>query len=89
MRLYLKGFWHEIFDFRFGFFDKSVSSWPLSNFLGPLQIFLKFRGDIRNIVFIICVNDTGEKQLTVVTGFHRFHYTGDKFIASNNDTSDN
>ncbi len=60
----LKGFWHEIFDFRF--FHESVSPRPPSIPLGPFWIFLKIRGDIREWIFIVGVNDTGDKLFSGV-----------------------
>jgi hypothetical protein len=42
--------------------------------LGPLQIFTKIRGDIRNFVFITSVNDKGNKLYTGVND------TGDKLL---------
>ncbi len=49
-QIYLKGFWHEIFDFRF--FPESVSPGPLSIPLWSFQLFLKIRGDNREWMFI-------------------------------------
>jgi hypothetical protein len=49
--------------------------------LGPLRIFTKICGDIRNFVFIAGVNDIGD--------FNRFHDTGDYFFPGKNDTGDN
>ncbi len=69
----LKGVWHEIFELRF--FHESVSSRPISIPLGPFWIFSKIRGDIRELMFIAGVNDTGEKLFSGVND------TGEKFIA--------
>jgi hypothetical protein len=40
---------------------ESVSPGPLSVPEGSLQIFTKIHGDIRNLVFIAGVNNTGDK----------------------------
>ncbi len=77
----LKGVWHEIFDLSF-FFHESVSPRPPSIPLGPFWIFSKIRGDIRELMFITGVNDTGEKLFSCVND------TGEKFIAGVNDTGD-
>ncbi len=61
VNMFLKGVWHEIFDFRI-FFRKSVSPGPLSIPLGPFRIFSKTRRDIRKWMFISSVNDTAEKR---------------------------
>ncbi len=53
-------FWLQVF------FHKSVSPGPLSIPLGPFKIFLKIRGDIRELLFITGVNDTGEKFISGV-----------------------
>ncbi len=50
--------------------------------LGPFWIFSKIRGDIRELMFITGVNDTGEKL------FNGVNDTGEKFIAGVNDTGD-
>jgi hypothetical protein len=44
-------------DFRF--FHESVSPVPLNIPLGPFRNFKKICGDIRNFMFIVRVNDTG------------------------------
>jgi hypothetical protein len=54
------------------FFHESVSPGPLSTPLGPFQIFIKIRGDIPSFVFIVGINDTGDKVFTGVND------TGDK-----------
>jgi hypothetical protein len=56
------------------FFIDSVSPWPLGIQLGPFQIFIKIRGDIRNFVFIASVVDTSDKLFTVVND------TGDEVL---------
>ena len=48
-----------------GFFHESVSPRPPSIPLEPFRIFSKIRGDIRELMFITGVNDTGEKLLPV------------------------
>ncbi len=63
--LSLKGVWHEIFDFKF-FFRESVSPRPPSIPLKPFWIFSKIRGDIRELMFITVVNDTGDKLFSGV-----------------------
>ncbi len=75
---YLKGVWHEIFDFIF--FHESVSPRPPSIPLEPFWIFSKLRGDIRKLLFITGVNDTGDKLFSGVND------TGEKFIAGVVDT---
>jgi hypothetical protein len=53
-RYYVKGAWHEIFDFRI--LLESVSPWPLSILLGPFRM-AKIRGDIHSFMMtpaIIC-----------------------------------
>ncbi len=57
---YLKGVWHEIFDFRF-FSWISVPQAPKYS-VGAILNFSKIRGDIRELLFITGVNDTGDKQ---------------------------
>ncbi len=47
--------------------------------LGPFRIFSKIREDILEWMFIIGVNDTGDKFFTGVNN------TGDKFIADTGD----
>ena len=59
-----------------------MSPRPPSIPLGPFWIFPKIRGDIRELMFITGVNDTGEKLLSSVNN------TGEKFIAGVNDTGD-
>ncbi len=54
----------DVFYFRF--FHNLVSTGPLSIPLGPFRIFIKFRGDICNFVFINGINDTGGKLFAVV-----------------------
>jgi hypothetical protein len=51
-----------------------VSPRPISIPLGPFLIFSKIRGDIRELMFIAGVNDTGEKLFSGVND------TGDKFL---------
>jgi hypothetical protein len=76
-RLYpLKGQCNEIFAS--GFFHESVSPKPLSIPLGPFQIFLKIRGDIRSSRLTIGISDTGGKFATGINGtsgkfYHQFH----------------
>ena len=77
----LKGVWHEIFATS-GFFHESVSPRPPSLPLGPFWIFSKIRGDIRELLFITGVNDTGNKLFSGVND------TGKKFIAVVVDTRD-
>ncbi len=76
--LTLKWVWHEIFDFRF--FHESVSPRPPSIPLGPLWIFSKIRGDIREWIFITGVVDNADKLFSGVND------TGEKYIAGVNDT---
>ncbi len=76
--VWLKGVWHEIFDFRF--FHESVSPRPQSIPLGPFWIFSKICGDIHEWIFIADVNDTGDKLFSGVND------TSEKFIAGVNDT---
>jgi hypothetical protein len=45
---------------------ESVSPGPLSIQEGPLQIFTKIQGDIRNFVFFAGVNNTGDKLFACV-----------------------
>ncbi len=67
-------------DFRSQFFSHdSVPPRPASSPLGPFWIFSKIRGDIRELIFIIGVNDTGEKLVSGVND------TGDKFIIDTGD----
>jgi hypothetical protein len=47
----------------------SGSPGPLSIPLGPLQVFSKIRGDIRELMFISGVNDTGEKKNNAIKFF--------------------
>ncbi len=49
---------------------------------GAVLNFFEIRGDICELMFISCVNDTGEKLFSGVNN------TGEKFIASVNDTGD-
>jgi hypothetical protein len=56
---YLKGVWHEIFDFRF--FSWIIVPRAPSIPMGPFRIFSKIHGDIREWMFITGVNDTGDK----------------------------
>ncbi len=75
---WLKGVWHEIFEF--GFF--SMNQFPSGPWVfqwGSLQICTKIRGDIHNFVFT-GVKDTGGKLSLA---------TSDKLIAGNNVTGDN
>ncbi len=54
-------------DFRSQFFfHESVSSRPPSIPVGPFWIFSKIRGDVRELMFITGVNDTGEKLFSGV-----------------------
>ena len=64
------------------FFHESVSPQPQSITLGPFWIFSKIRGDIRELLFITGVNDTGNKLFSGVND------TGEKFIAGVVDTGD-
>ncbi len=57
-----------------GFFHEAVSPRPLSTPSGPFKIFTKIRGDISSFVFIVGINDTGDKVFTGVND------TGDKFL---------
>ncbi len=70
---FLKAVWHEIFDS--GFFHESVSSRPPSIPLESFWIFSKIRRNIRELIFITGVNDTGDKLFSGVND------TGEKFIA--------
>ncbi len=54
----LKGVWHEIFDLRFFSWISVPQAQSIP--LGPFWIFSKIRGDIRELMFITGVNDTGE-----------------------------
>jgi len=65
-----------------GFFHESVSPRPPSIPLEPFGIFSKIRGDIRELMFITGVNDTGDKL------FRGVNDTGEEFIAGVNDTGD-
>ncbi len=56
------------------FFHESVSSRHISIPLGPFWILSKIRGDIRELMFIAGVNDTGEKLFSGVND------TGNKFL---------
>jgi hypothetical protein len=49
---------------------------------GRFEFFSKIRGDIRELMFITGVNDTGKKMFSVV------NETVEKFIAGVNDTGD-
>jgi hypothetical protein len=51
-----------------------MSPRPQSIPLGPFWIFPKIRGDIRKWIFIVGVNDTGDKLFSGVND------TGEKFI---------
>ncbi len=51
-----------------------MSPRPLSIPLGPFRIFSKIRGDIRELMFITGVNDTGEKLFSGVND------TGEKLV---------
>ncbi len=75
----LKGVWHEVSTS--GFFHESVSPRPPSISLEPFWIFSKIRRDIRELMFITGVNDTGDKLFSGVNDI------GEKFIASVNDTA--
>ena len=55
-------------------FRAQVSPRPISIPLGPFWIFSKIRGDIRELMFIAGVNDTGEKLFSGVND------TGEKFM---------
>jgi len=70
----LKGVWHEIFDFRF-FSWISVPQAPKYS-IGAILNFFKICGDIRELLFIPVVNDTGDKLFSGVND------TGKKFFAS-------
>ncbi len=59
-----------------------MSPRPQSIPLVPFLIFPKIRGDIRELMFITGVNDTGEKLFSGVND------TGKKFIAGVDDTGD-
>ncbi len=77
----LKGVWQEIFDFRF---FSWISVPPASKYsIGAiLNFFSKIRRNIRELMFVTGVNDTGDKL------FSGINDTGEKFIASVNDTGD-
>ncbi len=49
---------------------------------GRFEFFAKIRGDIRELMFITSVNDTGEKLFSGVND------TGEKFIAGGVETGD-
>jgi hypothetical protein len=66
---YLKGVWHEIFDFKF-FSWISVPQAPKYS----IGAFWKIRGDIHKLMFIAGVNDTGDKLFSGVND------TGEQFI---------
>jgi hypothetical protein len=53
----LKGVWHEIFDLRFFSWISVPQAHKYS--IGPFWIFSKIRRDIRELMFIPGVNDTG------------------------------
>ncbi len=59
-----------------------MSPRPPSIPLEPFWIFEKIHGDIRELMFITGVNDTGYKLFSVVND------TGEKFIAGVVDTGD-
>ena len=59
-----------------------MSPRPISIPLGPFGIFSKIRGDIRELMFIAGVNDTGEKLFSGVND------TADKFFGGVNDTGE-
>ena len=59
-----------------------MSPRPIIIPLGPFWNFSKIRRDIRELMFITGVNDTGEKF------FNGVNDTGEKFIAGVNDTGD-
>jgi hypothetical protein len=59
-----------------------VSPRPPSIPLEAFRIFSKIRGDIRELMFITGVVDTGDKLFSGVND------TGEKFIAGVNDTGD-
>ncbi len=59
-----------------------MSPKPPSIPLEPFWIFAKIRGDIRELLFITGVNDTGNKLFSGVND------TGEKFIAGVVDTGD-
>ncbi len=65
-----------------GFFHESVSPRPISISLGPFRIFSKIRRDIRELMFIAGVNDTGEKL------FSGINNTAKKLFTGVNDTAD-
>ncbi len=70
-------------DFRLqGFLHESVSPRPPSIPLEPFWIFSTIRGDIRELMFITGVNNTGDKLLSGVND------TGKKFIAGVVDTGE-
>ncbi len=80
LSIFLKGVWHEIFDFRFFSWISVPRAYEYS--LGAASIFSKIRGDIREWMFITGVNDTGDMLFTGVNDI------SDKFIAGDNDTGD-
>ncbi len=59
-----------------------MSPRPLSIPLESFRIFSKIRGDIRELLFITGVNDTGDKLFSGVNDI------GEKFIAGVVDTGD-
>ncbi len=79
LQMCLKGVWHEIFDLSF-FSWISVPQAPKYSIGAGCEFFSKIRGDLRELMFITDVNDTGEKLFSGVND------TGEKFIASVVDT---
>jgi hypothetical protein len=73
----LKGHCHE--NFFFWLFHESDSPQPQSIPLGPFQIFLKIRGDIRKSRCTTGINDTGSK---ISAGINN---TSGKFASGIND----
>ncbi len=70
----LKGVWHKIFELRFFSWISVPQTHKYCIPLGPFWIFSKIRGDIRELMFIASVNDTGEKMFSGVND------TGKKFF---------
>ncbi len=61
---------------------QSCASRIVSLTFGAILNFSKIRGDIRELMFITGVNDTGDKL------FRGVNDTGEEFIAGVNDTGD-
>ncbi len=70
------------------FFHELVSPRPPSIPLEPFWIFSKIRGDIRELMFITGVNNTGDKLFSCVNDTGEKFITGDKFFGGVSDTGD-